>query len=107
MAKRGRPARSSTLDGLVGQLHTLDKQRRRVINQIRQATDRLLSGENPFPWSSQRGRAAAGGPAAAANGDTTVRKRKRRRMSAEAREKIAAAQRARWAKYRKAAGKSG
>ena len=105
MAKRGRRARATSLDGLVGQLQALNDQRRRVINQIRAATDRLLAGDGPFGRRSQRGGAATAA-SASANGEIPVRRRKRRKMSAEAREKIAAAQRARWAKHRKAAGKN-
>ena len=94
MAKRGRPARATSLDGLVAQLSALDQQRKKVVDQIRQATNRLLSGENPFPWRKQ------GRPGA--DGEAGGRKRKRRKMSKEAREKIAAAQRARWARQKRA-----
>jgi hypothetical protein len=102
VAKRGRRARAASLDGLVDQLQKLDKQRVAVIEQIRAATNRLLSGESPFPWR-KNGRAAgtpADGEAAAPR-----RRRKRRKMSKEARERIAAAQRERWARQRAAEGK--
>jgi hypothetical protein len=98
VAKRGRKPRVTSLDGLVGQLQALDRQRQSVINQIRQATDRLLGGEG----SAARGRRGRPVSAAAAgSAGTGLRKRKRRKMSREARAKIAAAQKARWARYRK------
>ena len=100
MAKRGRRARATSLDGLVDQLQRIDKQRVAVIEQIRAATNRLLSGENPFPWRRNTGQsgAAADGEAAAPR-----RRRRRRKMSKEARERIAAAQRERWARQKAAA----
>ena len=101
MAKRGRKPRTTSLDGLVDQLQGLDRQRVAVIEQIRAATNRLLSGENPFPWRK------AGRPAAAPDGQVSApgRRRKRRKMSKEARERIAAAQRERWARQRAGASK--
>lgn len=98
MAKRGRRARATSLDGLVDQLQRLDKQRVAVMEQIRAATNRLLSGENPFPWRRNTGQSGAAADAAAPR-----RRRRRRKMSKEARERIAAAQRERWARQKAAA----
>jgi hypothetical protein len=86
------------LDGLVNQLQALDNQRRNVAEQIRLAMDGFLSGgEGAFPWGKQPSRTAA---ATAGTAKTTGR-RKRRKMSKEARAKISAAQKARWAKQKK------
>jgi hypothetical protein len=84
---------------LVGQLQALNQQRQSVINQIRQATNRLL-GAAGSAVRSGRGRAVS----VVAAAGTGLRKRKRRKMSKEARAKIAAAQKARWARYRKEKG---
>jgi hypothetical protein len=63
-------------------------QREEIAKELRAAADRIMSGESPFPR-----REGGGGVVRAA-------KARKRRMSAEARAKIAAAQRARWAKQK-------
>jgi hypothetical protein len=69
-----------------------------------------VAGESPLPWRRTKtaGR-RRGRPPGSKNKQTTAaeaakstRRRKRKPMSAEARAKIAAAQRARWAKQKKA-----
>jgi hypothetical protein len=69
-----------------------------------------VAGESPLPWrrSKATGRKRGGPPGstntqavAAATATRSTRRRKRKPMSAEARAKIAAAQRARWAKQKK------
>ena len=94
MAEPGRLRRTVSLDGLVAQLHELDKQRQSVIDQIRGTTERLISGENPFRRQKRRAAAAIAGTT------KTTGRRRRRKMSAAARAKISAAQKARWAKQK-------
>jgi hypothetical protein len=97
VAKRGRRRRTTSLDGLVEELKRLDRQWLSVADQIRRATDALLSGENPLRWGRNRRpmRAATAGTA------KLIRRRARRKMSAAARAKISAAQKARWAKQKR------
>lgn len=70
-----------------------------------------FSGENPFPWQKVKtagrkpGRRPGSGNNQARVAQTATKaalRRKRKPMSAESRAKIAAAQRARWAKQKKA-----
>lgn len=83
MAKRISP-RSSSLAQLVGELGRLDTRRRTLVGFIRQEADRLTGTEVPLPRAKgSRGR------------------RKKRTMSPEGRARIAAAQKARWAKVKK------
>src|SRR5258705_13576706 len=93
MAKRR--GRTISLDGLVARLSALDKQRVAIQERIVSAI-RGLGVPSPFSSFSssslnpRRGRGTAG----------AKKTRKRRRMSAEARARIAAAQKRRWAKVR-------
>jgi hypothetical protein len=97
MAKRrGRPRRLLSLDGLVAELKQLDMQRQAVISQKRQATEKLLSGESPFPWG--RGKAAGAGTA-------KQTRRRGRKMSAAARKAVGARMKKYWAERRKAQAK--
>lgn len=86
--------RQASIDALVAEIKQLDSRRSKLVSQFRQATDKILSGENPFPFSAgrrQRGRKP---------GRKTGR-RKGFKMSKAARAKISAAQKARWAKQKK------
>jgi len=84
----------SSLDRLAAELRELDGRRAAVAKQLRQATERLLSGDTSFsPGRQQR------------EAPKAIRRRKRRTMSAAAREAISRAQKARWAKQRAASGK--
>jgi hypothetical protein len=94
VAKRGRPRRATSLDGLVGQLNQLDQQRKAVFDQIRRTTEKLLSGESLFPWSVGGGGKRRGRPVGSGKG--------KRKMSAAARKRISEAQKKRWAEKRKA-----
>ena len=92
MAKRR--GRQISLDGLVARLSALDKERIAIQQRIVSAV-RSLGVPSPFSFgAASRGR--RGRPA----GTKTRGVRKRRKMSAEARAKIAAAQRKRWAKQK-------
>jgi hypothetical protein len=72
-------------------------QREEIAKELRAAADRIMTGENPFPWrQAGTSKAASDGGMASAG----RKARKRRKMSAEARAKIAEAQRARWAKQK-------
>jgi hypothetical protein len=62
-----------------------------ILHQLKQERDRLTSAIEALEGVAHSGHAAGGG-----------RGRRRRKMSAAARARIAAAQRARWAKVKKA-----
>jgi hypothetical protein len=99
--KRGRPRRTgntrgfdaaaTTIGGALGsvmaKVDAWMAQREEIAKELRAAADRLMSGDNPFPRR---------GPVAAATAGRAKAK-KRPALSPEARERIAAAQRARWA----------
>jgi hypothetical protein len=99
MARRTRNAQS--LADLERRLHTLDTERRSIIDEIRTALHHLTSGfaapmagldvREPREPRARRARAGAGSSGV----------RKRPVLSPEARARIAAAQRKRWAEYRK------
>jgi len=89
MAKRGRKPKTG-LAALVAQLEKLDDQRRALIAGIRSAAAALVSG------ASDSGGAGVGNGQKAKGG-----RRKGFTLSAEARAKIAAAQKKRWAAQRK------
>jgi hypothetical protein len=80
------------------------EQRKKIADQLTQIRDtandylRQLTGAESGRTAVRRGRPAAAQSAPASAG----RGRKKRTMSAEARERIAEAQRRRWAKHRKA-----
>ena len=120
--KRGRPGRpKGSTNRLTGTAETIGTalgnvaakldgwmaQRQEIANElnavIARASGMLSSLEIPFP-RRKRGRPAATAQLTASvvegQGVASGRKRKRRKMSKEAREKIAAAQRARWAKQK-------
>jgi hypothetical protein len=89
MATRGRKPKTG-LAALVAQLEKLDDQRRALIASIRAAADALVSGAPDSGGAGVgNGRTAKGG------------RRKGFTLSAEARAKIAAAQKKRWAARRK------
>ena len=97
--KRGRPRGSVNRPRIEGAAETIGgalgsvmakvdawmAQREDIARELRAAADRVMSGESPFP----RRQAVAGRVPAKA--------RRRPTLSKEARERIAAAQRARWA----------
>ena len=90
MAKKRRTPRSeSSLDRLAAELRSLNERRADVARQLRLATERLLSGESPFPWG--RARKAR---------KTKRAGNRRRKMSLAARKAISKAQKERWAKQR-------
>lgn len=95
MAKRGRKP-NGTLTALVRRLEDLDSERLALIAGIRAAADALIGDSGPEP------RAPVVQPLADARGD---KGRKRPRLSAEARARIAAAQKRRWAEYKRKANK--
>lgn len=91
MPRSGNSIRNDSL--LAAALEGLELQKQRIDEQIREV--RSLLGKGP----GRRGR-----PAAVANGTTTEPAAKRGgRLSASARKRIAAAQKRRWAEYRKTA----
>jgi hypothetical protein len=94
MAKRARRPKG-TLAALVRKLESLDAERRAVIAGIRAATESLLGGGGTTGGDTVRstGNRRRGG------------RRKGFTLSAEARAKIAAAQKRRWAAQRKKAEK--
>ena len=93
MAKRGRTA---SVDKLLARLTELDRERVAVMAGIKAAVGHIFSGGSQ-KTSQAKHKAVKTRPAKA-----TAPVRKRKPMSAEARAKIAAAQRRRWAKHRKA-----
>jgi hypothetical protein len=96
MAKRrGRPRRAVSIDGLVATLKSLDQQREAVTARLKSALNSALSGVSSTFSTVSTGTYRRGRPPGTAKGT-----RKRRKMSAAARAKIAAAQRARWAKQK-------
>jgi hypothetical protein len=98
--KRGRPpgsankprldAAAETIGGALGsvmaKVDAWMAQREEIARELRAAADRVMTGESPFPLRR---------PVGAARKATKARKRPA--LSKEARERIAAAQRARWA----------
>jgi hypothetical protein len=94
MAKRARRPKG-TLVSLVRKLESLDAERRAVIAGIRAATESLLGG----------GVVTGGDTVRATAGGRQGGRRKGFTLSAEARAKIAAAQKRRWAAQRKKAEK--
>ena len=93
-------AAGSALGRLAARIDSLTKQREAITTEIQRyarqaetALRGLAAGKNPFAGTARK-TAKTGAP------------RKRRKMSLAARRKIAAAQRARWARTRKAAAKS-
>jgi hypothetical protein len=96
--KRGRPHKIASLDALVAELRQLDEQRMAVVGHIRDATNRLLSGENPFPWGAGRNVKASSDGGMVSSG----RKRKRRKMSAAQKRVVSARMKKYWADRRKA-----
>jgi hypothetical protein len=100
--KRGGPRKTASLDALVAELRQLDERRMAVVGQIRDATNRLLSGENPFPWGAGRNVKASSDGGMVSSG----RKRKRREMSAAQRRVVSARMKKYWAERRKAQGAS-
>jgi hypothetical protein len=94
LAKRGRRPKTTSLLALVQQLNSLDAQRQALLAQIRAATNALSGGA---PDAAAAVSAAAGAPAKRRGG-----RRKGFKMSAEARAKISAAAKKRWAARKKA-----
>jgi hypothetical protein len=70
-------------------------QREEIARELREVADSVMAGKNPFGESVTT-------PSMLATELVGGKPRKRRTMSAAAREKIAAAQRARWARQKKA-----
>lgn len=84
---------------LTAALEGLELQRQRIDQQIQEV--RLLLGKT----SGRRGRPPASENSSATN-SVSAGKRRGGRLSPAARKRIAAAQKRRWAEYRKSAGKS-
>jgi hypothetical protein len=93
MAKRGRKAASISLDALIDELNTLEARRDAIVTQVRSALSNI--GERATARVNE-----------VKNTVVKAVKRGRRKMSDEARAKISAAQKARWAKSRKGSKKS-
>jgi hypothetical protein len=71
-------------------------QREEIARELRRVADQMMSGASPYPWGRKK---VATTPAGGGGEVARARKaRKRRTMSAEARAKISAAQKARWAR---------
>lgn len=94
MAKRGRAA---SVDKLLARLKELDHERVAVMAGIKAAVGHIFVGDPPKSSLKKVKPPKMNAPVPAATTTT------RAPMSAEARAKIAAAQRRRWAKHRKAA----
>ena len=107
MAKRGRkPAGALDLmkyavSGARTRLQELGREAQELFRHFPQ-----LRAESPFGAGRRGRKAAASSDADGAAAGQPTRRRRRRRMSKEARERIAAAQRKRWAEQRKREGKA-
>jgi hypothetical protein len=91
----------SALGTVMARVDAWMSQRQEIAAELRRVADMVMAGENPLKKrvttpSMLREEALTGKPARA--------RRKKRTMSAEARAKIAAAQRARWAKQKAGGG---
>ena len=111
--KRGRPPGSrnrateaaetigSALGSVMAKVDAWMAQRQEIAQELRSVADRIMSGENPFPRKvttpSMVGEAVAETNAAKLRGE---KPRKRRRMSPEARARISAAVKERWARQK-------
>jgi hypothetical protein len=121
MAKRGRRPgrlRSAAAGGIDLMQYAVAGARARLQELAHEAGELFrhfpqLRTESPSPWGIMGpaiprrrgpGRPPYGAAAATAAPAAKGRRRRRRRMSAEARAKISAAQKRRWAEYRKKAG---
>jgi hypothetical protein len=93
MPRTGNPIRNHSL--LTAALEGLELQKQRIDEQIQEV--RSLLGKTP----ARRGRPPGSTNGGSANNGPTA---KRARLSASARKRIAAAQKRRWAEYRKSAG---
>lgn len=90
---------------MLARLNELDKERKAITAAIKGAVAHVMEGEAPFPLGAKKRKKAAGGgndPVGIVR-PKPLAAPKKRTMSAEAREKIAAAQRKRWAKQKRAA----
>ncbi|MBV9768217.1 MAG: hypothetical protein JOZ32_01490 [Bryobacterales bacterium] len=94
MPRRGNSIRNFSL--LTAALEGLELQKQRIDEQIQEV--RSLLGQ----IATRRGRPS--GSPSTASPNTASRKRPTARLSAAARKRIAAAQKRRWAEYRKSAG---
>jgi hypothetical protein len=94
MPRTGNPIRNHSL--LTAALEGLELQKQRIDEQIQEV--RSLLGKTP----ARRGRPPGSTNGGSANDGATTTKRTR--LSASARKRIAAAQKRRWAEYRKSAG---
>ena len=101
MAKRGR---SASVDRLLARLKSLDSERKAIIVGIKAAIAHVMDGEEPLPLGAKKTKAQAKVKAVAGGSDPVgiMPVRTRRAMSAEARAKISAAQKKRWAKQKRA-----
>lgn len=97
MPRSGSTLRNHSL--LTAALEGLELQKQRIDEQIREV--RGLLGKSPARRGRPPGSARPGGSAA-----NSGAKRARGRLSSAARKRIAAAQKRRWAEYRKSNGKS-
>lgn len=100
MAKRGRQA---SVDKLLAKLRDLDNQRRAVMEGIKAAVAHVLEADAPVARKTKRRTPTLAQDGIQTSGSVVYEVRKRAPMSAAARAKIAAAQRKRWAKQKKAA----
>ncbi len=101
MAKHGR---TTSVDKLLSRLKDLDSERKAIVNGIKAAIAHVMDGEAPFPLGAKKGKAKAQVTGAVATDRIGIEPiRKKRKMSAAGRAAIAAAQKARWAKFKKVA----
>ena len=91
----------SALGAVMAKVDTWLAQRQEIARELREVADKVMAGENPFAQRVTTPSMLAK-EVAQINAPEGTRRR-RRKMSAAAREKIAAAQRARWAKQKRAA----
>lgn len=102
MAKRGR---MPSVDKLLARLKALDTERTSIMAGIRAAVAHVVDAEAPVVRKYQKKTAAIASGVADAASALVADVKAKRTMSPEGRAAIAAAQKRRWAKIRKAAAK--
>lgn len=100
MPRTGSAIRNHSL--LTAALEGLELQKQRIDEQIQEV--RSLLGKTPGRRGRPRGSANAGSANAGSTNGGSATKRSASRLSVAARKRIAAAQKRRWAEYRKSAG---
>jgi hypothetical protein len=99
MAKRGR---TTSIDKLLSRLKDLDSERKAIVDGIKAAVAHIMDGEAPLPLRVKKGKTKAKAASSVTADPIEIEPiRKKRKLSAAGRAAIAAAQKARWAKYKK------